>query len=144
STSLSLSYSALPAGTWKLPDVPMPMAGTRSPVDGIFRCSSPPCAAALASWVNTFEPSSAAPAVADVRKVRRAIMDTPCLVVIGPLNDRGAGISFRTCAAAMANQAASQLARPHSHHDRHHAPRHGKPGHPADRGVEHLRVIAPM
>src|SRR5688572_29618504 len=71
STSLSAWYSALPAGIWKLPEVPMPIAGIISPEDGMGRRNIPVSVAACA-WVA----SQVAPD--NIRKWRRVVMVTPC------------------------------------------------------------------
>src|SRR5262245_60921560 len=105
STSFSALYSALPEGTWKLPEVPMPMAGTFSPDDGMvrMRMALPEAASArpASPELNNNEPAVMAE---DWRNWRRVLMATPggrCLFAdrrsraeFRPLLQRGGDITI--------------------------------------------------
>src|SRR5688500_11239943 len=97
-TSLSALYSGPFGEISKLPEVPMPIAGTISPLDGILRLSMSPLAAAFASCASVPDPRSAAPVAAAVRNVRREAMICLSLFVRrtgGSSEDRSLAESFK-------------------------------------------------
>ncbi|MNN82597.1 hypothetical protein D3C81_1995470 [compost metagenome] len=71
STVASCWYSAVPASTSKLPEVPAPITGRASPVDGILRVISPLGAAACNQGLAASSPKAALAR----RTSRRAYME---------------------------------------------------------------------